>query len=256
LTGLCENFWADLYPALDGEEVDDRIAPLEWINQKLALGLKQIPLTLPRESGEESYSYADWEKACHLENQARKDPGMSEAALANLKPSVAAFRAGLISTDRSFYADLARELDGALNNCKQLQLLLDTRCGKSSPSLHQFNEVLRTIQQLVNESLGARETSVAPPEPQAPAPVDEEIEVWSSGSIHSRAEAYQRLAEAADYLLQTEPHSPTPYLVKRAVEWGDMDLFELLQQIVRNEGEMQEIDKLLRLSGKTVTDKD
>ena len=47
--------------------------------------------------------------------------------------------------------------------------------------------------------------------------------------------------EAAEYLLRTEPHSPTPYLVKRAVEWGSMSLFEVFQQIIRNEGEMQEI---------------
>ena len=61
---------------------------------------------------------------------------------------------------------------------------------------------------------------------------------------------FKRLSEAADYLLRTEPHSPTPYLVKRAVEWGSMSLPELLQQIVRNEGEMSEIDRLLRLTGK------
>ena len=65
---------------------------------------------------------------------------------------------------------------------------------------------------------------------------------------HSRAEAYQRLAEAADYLLRTEPHSPTPYLVRRAVEWGSMSLSDVLQQIVRNDGEMQEINRLLRLA--------
>jgi hypothetical protein len=38
--------------------------------------------------------------------------------------------------------------------------------------------------------------------------------------------------------------------VKRAVEWGTMSLPELLQQIVRNEGELNEIDRLLRLTGK------
>src|SRR6185436_1938983 len=77
----------------------------------------------------------------------------------------------------------------------------------------------------------------------------EEIEVWSSGPIRSRADAYRRLAEAADYLMKTEPHSPTGYLVKRAVEWGQMNLFDVLKQIVRNDGEMEEIDRLLRLSG-------
>ena len=75
-------------------------------------------------------------------------------------------------------------------------------------------------------------------------------EIWSTPPIRSRAEAYWRLTEAAEYLLRTEPHSPTPYLVKRAVEWGSMSLFEVFQQIIRNEGEMREINRLLRLTNK------
>lgn len=85
-------------------------------------------------------------------------------------------------------------------------------------------------------------------------PRNDEIELWSGGPIRSRTDAYRRLSEAADYLLRTEPHSPTPYLVKRAVEWGHMSLLEVFQQIVRNEGEMTEIDKLLRLTGKQASD--
>ena len=49
--------------------------------------------------------------------------------------------------------------------------------------------------------------------------------------------------------MKTEPHSPTGYLVQRAVEWGRMSLFDVLKQIVRNDNEMEEIDRLLRLSG-------
>jgi len=33
LAGLCENFWNDLYPNLDGDSLESRIAPIEWINQ-------------------------------------------------------------------------------------------------------------------------------------------------------------------------------------------------------------------------------
>jgi hypothetical protein len=33
-----------------------------------------------------------------------------------------------------------------------------------------------------------------------------------------------------------------------------MSLFEVFQQIVRNEGEMEELDRLLRLTGKKVAD--
>jgi len=53
-----------------------------------------------------------------------------------------------------------------------------------------------------------------------------------------------------DYSSRLHHNRPTPYLVQRAVEWGSMNLFDLLQQIIRNEGEMEEINRLLRLSNK------
>ncbi len=56
------------------------------------------------------------------------------------------------------------------------------------------------------------------------------------------------LSEAAEYLIRTEPHSPTPYLVKRAVAWGGMNLSEVLQQLLRNPGELNEIYKLLGIN--------
>jgi len=259
LGGLCENFWDDLYPSLVGDDFEDRIAPIEWINQKLALKLKQIPLTLPGERDARSYSYVDWESACHFENLARKDPSALQEALATIDPTVGSFQTALALSDQSLHLELVKDLEGAINVCGSLQQLLDEKCGKQSPSLYQFKESLCAIQQLISQSLSARDGGAAMVEEKTePAIVEEtsqpDIELWTSGPIRNRTDAYRRLSEAADYLLRTEPHSPTPYLVKRAVEWGHMSLFEVFQQIVRNEGEMEELNRLLRLTGTKVTD--
>jgi type VI secretion system ImpA family protein len=259
LTGLCKNFWDDLYPTLAGGDVEDRIAPIEWINQKLSLKLKQIPLTRPSETAPQSHSFADWESACHFDNLVHRDPNLTQDVAANNRLTVAGFRAAVMATDQSFYVDLANDLERTVDACALLQQLLDEKCGDDSPSLHQFAEVMRAVQQFVSETLRVCEAGPAATEenPETPleANADEtEIELWSSGPIRSRTDAYRRLAEVADYLLRTEPHSPTPYLVRRAVEWGNMNLAELFQQIVRNDGELEEIDRLLRLTGKKVAD--
>ena len=68
---------------------------------------------------------------------------------------------------------------------------------------------------------------------------------YSGSPVRSRAEAYRRLAEAADYLLRTEPHSPTPYLVRRAVAWGGMSLGELLEELVQTDSDLKAIYTLL-----------
>ena len=54
----------------------------------------------------------------------------------------------------------------------------------------------------------------------------------AGSAIASRAEAYRMLLSAANYLREIEPHSPTPFLVMKAVSWGDKSLDDLLRQFV------------------------
>jgi type VI secretion system protein ImpA len=251
MAGLCDQFWNDLYPAIESGDLEGRIAPFDWIEQKLTLKLKQIPLTLPDEFTGESYSYVDWQSACHFENLAMKDPRALQEALAKIHPTVATFRATVASTDRTFYIELVEDLAEAIDACVLVEQVLGQKCGKEAPGLRQLKECLGAIQELIFQDLQIRDAEPEEDEKLISMAADEpEMELWATGPIRSRSDAYRRLSEVADYLLRTEPHSPTPYLVKRAVEWGNMSLPELLQQIVRNEGELDEMDRLLRLTGK------
>ena len=67
------------------------------------------------------------------------------------------------------------------------------------------------------------------------------------GVVRSRDEAYRLLAIAAEYLLRTEPHSPTPYLVQRAVSWGNMPLSELLVEYTQDGNDLRMLRVLLGL---------
>lgn len=248
MAAMCERFWDEMYPEIEPGDIEGRIAPFDWIEQKLSLKLKQIPLTKVTEG--ETYSYVDWERACHFENLAMKDPRALQEALAKINPTVSVFRNAVRATERSFYTDLVRDLDDAIEACDQLEQMLDEKCGKNAPGFRQFKQALSSIRQLICQDMGEEEIESDVLELESPQPAVAEIEPTSGGPIRSRADAYRRLSEAADFLLRAEPHSPTPYLVKRAVEWGNMSLPELLQQIVRNEGELNEIDRLLQLTVK------
>jgi type VI secretion system ImpA family protein len=250
MSGLCERFWLRLYPEMEGGDVENRVAPVVWVNEKLAIKLKQLPISSPQTGDVPAYSYADWESACHLENLARKDPKGSAAAEARGAATTSKFNSSVMLTDRRFYAELLEDAEAAREACEEFEHLLEERCGRDAPSLRQFREALSETRRVAAEILESRpgmdyETEAGEME----YAFGDDGDRWSPGApIRSRAEAYQRLAEAADYLLRTEPHSPTPYLVRRAVEWGSMSLSEVLQQIVRNDGEMQEINRLLRLA--------
>lgn len=254
LGALCEAFWDDLHPALEDGDAGARVTPFEWVNHKLSLVLKRLPVSAPRSNDAPAYTYADWESACELDNLSKRDAKAAQAAEARGQVTVAKFGTSLMLTADEFFAALYEDVGEAAEACASLERLLDERCGRQAPSLHTFRETLGAVARLAADVLRSRpeaggEAGEAGEEMHyQDSPEDEGGRHWPSAPIRSRAEAYRRLAEAADYLLRTEPHSPTPYLVRRAVEWGSMSLQEVLRQIVRNDGEMQEINRLLRLT--------
>jgi type VI secretion system protein ImpA len=67
------------------------------------------------------------------------------------------------------------------------------------------------------------------------------------GNISSREEAYQILQEVAQYLEAIEPHSPTPYLIRRAAVWGGMSFAQLLEELVRDPNDLRIIYDFLGL---------
>src|SRR5689334_3969227 len=77
---LCEQFWPTLYPELAASNVDARTAPIVWINERLFLTLKQIPITQPETNDAVAYTWLDWEHALHLEQQAKKYPSLLRVA--------------------------------------------------------------------------------------------------------------------------------------------------------------------------------
>jgi type VI secretion system protein ImpA len=66
-----------------------------------------------------------------------------------------------------------------------------------------------------------------------------------SGQIRSREQAYRQLAAAAATLRQLEPHSPIPYLVDRCISLGSLPFPELMRELVRDSGVLEELNRLM-----------
>ncbi|HVF68437.1 MAG TPA: type VI secretion system protein TssA [Pyrinomonadaceae bacterium] len=254
---LCERFWDGLHPELEGEDCEARVSPVVWVNEKLSVKIKLLGVSAPQAGEVPPYSYADCESAAHLEHLSKKDPKALQTAEARGQVTPSKFHTSVMLTERNFYAELHDDATSALDACGALEAVLTKLCGPAAaPSLGRFREAVEGVRRLAEDVLGSRPAAEYELEAGESSYVygeddgeDDGRAAWSSGApIRSRAEAYQRLAEAADYLLRTEPHSPTPYLVRRAVEWGSMSLQEVLQQLVRNDAEMQELTRLLRLT--------
>ncbi|MCZ6633995.1 MAG: type VI secretion system protein TssA [bacterium] len=256
IAGLCESFWDGLYPELEEDSLEFRLSPLEWVNNRLTLTLKQIPISHPEVRDRPAHTWSDWEAALILEGQIQRDVRVLRAAEAEGKPTLTQIRGSILLTPKPFFVALYAQLGDLIDAIVGLERLLEEK-GSRTPNLNQFKNMVQEIQQLASRVLEEREgeggddtetPGILPTAGQAPVLGDEKG-TYEAGPIRSRTEAYQRLSEIADYLAQVEPHSPTPYLVRRAVAWGSMTVMELLQELVQDQSDLQAIYSLLGIRG-------
>ena len=263
LAALCESFWETVHPLPQEGDLGYRLAPLEWVADRLPDTVRSVLITAP--AGEEqarACSYADLEAARHLDRLAKSDPAAAKSAEAQGRITFDRFLVSVSLTPSSFYAALAADAQRALRALDELASLLGRLAGGEAPSFQRLGDALFALHHFAQRVLAERRdqgeviAEAGEAEDAAPAGFyaeeDLEMEEIHPGSpIRSRAEAYRRLAEAADYLLRTEPHSPAPYLVRRAVAWGGMSLGELLQELVRNDGDLKALYTLLGMRERT-----
>lgn len=249
MAGLCAAFWDELHPHSEtGDSLEFRAAPIEWVNDKLPPIVRLLPLTEPSSDDVKAYCWDDWESATRPRPADSPKQGATQAQ----------FQQSVLLTSTAFYLNLVRDVESAADAATDLESLLDQYTGGHAPSLRQIADTLDAIRGLLVSILSRRDTQLPPPAPAAQAEAaDQEdghtptagpaLAGSSGGPILNRDDAYRRLAEAADYLAVTEPHSPTPYLVRRAIAWGGMRLEDLLPELVRNSNELGEIYRLLQI---------
>ena len=255
---LLERYWPTLYPLIEDGDPSYRLAPLEFLANKVALRLKELTFTASV-SDRPAFTWNDWERALRNEK--------AGAGAEEILPSQ--FLASASATPSAFFAERFAEL-GNLEACaKRLDETVLAHAPEFPASLLALRNLVADMRALIGQyapALSSAKAEVHSGESSAEpdgalhhqegesgahsseAHLQREKEVKEeivSGPIRSRAQAYQRLVEAADYLQRTEPHSPVPYLVKRAVAWGNMDLVQLLGELVAGDADRHVIYALL-----------
>src|SRR5215216_2375709 len=76
MRGLHERFWESLYPEIDEEDLDARVNSLIWIDEKLGLALKEVPVTMSMTGA--SYSFLQWQDTTNYDVPEKLDDLDSE----------------------------------------------------------------------------------------------------------------------------------------------------------------------------------
>lgn len=257
MESLCKTYWDDLYPPLKEEgDLDYRLNILHWVNEKLQPLIKQIPITAVDRDDPE-YHWADWETAKRNEQLKQNNNAVAPEELEGARMN--AFMSAMAGTSTEHHRDLYINLDNALLALDDLGETLDKFCGDESPSLNNLGGLLEQIQALVSSELykrGVHMSDIRKAVGQQGEAGDGDAAQGSadvagsaggggsaggsgSGEISSRADAYAQLSAAADFLIHLEPHSPAPYLVKRAIDWGNLSTAELYHELfVQHQGQL------------------
>lgn len=252
LVALCDGFWQDLFPAIDNGDVTARIAPIEWLNDKLSTTLYTLPLTSADATDASAYSWTDYVNAQRRDLARVGNTGAASAG--TTIPALDDFFTAAGATSTTFYESLAWELGQCLDSIAMLTASLDRRCGKEAPGLAPLRDALGNLQSFADALLAQRNDKTLPSrsipadEPEyvaLPAQIAELEPAPPRLQIRSRDEAYHFLVEIADYLFEVEPHSPTPYIVQRAASWGTMPLSQLLIELTKGNNDLSALFELL-----------
>lgn len=266
LLALCEHYWDGAWPRGDAPEqtAEARARIFEWLDGRLTELLSATPLTRPEIADAGTLTWLDREAALRLENAGRRDPNAVRAAEARGSVTLARFDRSVSLTPTPFHAARAAALARAAFATQRLQALLDERCGRDAPGLLRLNALLAALRGWTESVLSTRphEEPTAPepamPTPD-PAPAAAEavsaapaaaeapavVRVAVPARPASRDEAYRWLAVASDYLAGTEPHSPVPHLVRRAIAWGKLSLPDLFLEFLRQGYDLNALRALL-----------
>ena len=245
IRSLLEAFWDTLHPELEEGDAEMRAGILDWIGSKLDQGVKSTPLTRG------GLSWFDYKESRAIGYEA--DCAGSEArttaraaAIEARKPAAEDFDRDFNSTPKSFYESLFAELEASLAAVRSLDAFGEEKFGDTAPSFSLLRSALEEVQQIVrllfDRKRAAEPAPAQPGEPveeqsseapvaeegagQAPAVETRRAAVSARKVVASepadRDDAIGRVIVAARYLRREEPYSPVPYLMLRALRWGEL----------------------------------
>jgi type VI secretion system protein ImpA len=234
---LTHTFWDVLYPQMEGGG-ELRLRLYEWLNMRLSEKIQFIPVSHPSDNTFPSYRLLDFNEASRLDvtSENNHPPGEREGR-GEPAPSLNKISLSINKTSRAYYLSMDKNCALALKTLTQLEEELRSHFGKETPSFYRLRDKIDALHRFARQVLEARgEIKETKKMTSKPTPATNSSPKPFKGPIETREQAYLILGEVARYLERIEPHSPTPYLIHRAISWGDMNLSQVVSNVLTEEG--------------------
>ncbi len=157
---LIETFWdAGLHPLAEDGDLEVRLGPLRWLNEKLADAIRQAPMLTAREGPGQNYSYAFYQES-------RRSSGG--------KITKEEFDEAVKRTAAGFYETLWSDFQDASIEFRELERLLDEKFKDLAPAFSESKDALEECRALLSGILQLKRSSQPQPskprDPNAPSP--------------------------------------------------------------------------------------
>jgi len=246
LREMSERFWDHLHPEAEGDDLEGRAGPIEWMNQRLPEAVRFVMIA--QSSRGDKYGWWHWQESRTVDNLGRTNPEARNTAIEEGKIAGEEFDKAVATLRRAHYEALFSDVDQSSAELRALIAEIDTRFGRNAPSLVAVKQAVDDCRGLV-ETIVKRKRELEPDAVSGEAgPAGESSSAGHGGAaLGDRAAALRQLAEVAAFFRRTEPHSPVSYLVQRAVQWGHMPLENWLRDVIKDEAVLANLRDTLGL---------
>jgi type VI secretion system protein ImpA len=254
---ICQNYWSEVFPLFDEENLELRFSAFQWLQSNLPILIRGAPLTKEIPSGV-SYpvSWFWYESEINigvseslnaknfLINSLEKE---NDESIFNLISSFQSILDSLNTLENDFISIFSHNdgdeitFSGTLSLCEEILSFVKPIYLKRVDSKLVLHEDLSFEN---NEKMESNATSFKENENKKSMHYQD----YSGGEFSSCDEAYQLISKANQFLLLNDPHSPSPYLIRRALEWRKKSLYGVLMELFTTTSKPQEIFTLLGLS--------
>lgn len=236
LQKIQEQYWENCYPEIEDGSPELRCAPQEWFAARCDYILRRLPIT------KNGLAWIDYQtkKTVPTEDEAKgeeKKNEIREEAIKDGKLTPEEWNEAFAATPKDFYEQLVASLDASLEATTSLDRFCDEKYGSDGPSLGKLRAVLEEMKVLANVLY----TEKGGPDSEQPAEeipgVDSADSVSSDAGVAAPARAKSGavwaepadpeaaallVSRIADYLRRQDPSQVAPYLLIRALRWGEL----------------------------------
>lgn len=229
LAELIDQYWEDIHPLMLDGDIEYRTNLFAWMSAKLPDALRTVQISNPATL--DAVQWGDYERAMI------DRPDESSTGLSHLRQSIN-------DTDISFFEQLFEDLSDAYLALEHLEGVLESRFEEQAPRISGLSSIIEQIAEVLMSETSGRVSLAEDIEEEASGGGPDDLS-FPTGSVSERQQAYAALAQAANILMRDDPHSPVPYMVFKAIEWGGLSTAELYEEIfVKNGGSISIFDLL------------